>query len=131
MVRRNIPSYTRWLETAGSERAYVHHYRAMQVYNFQHRQRHGRQGKWLLKMPFHLMELEDLIKVCPDTQFIQTLREPAQVMGSWNSLVSRMRERAAEPLPLHEQGREQLAFMSRMMDRAVEFRMSHPELEDR
>ncbi len=130
-VRHNIPAYTRWLEATGSERAYINHRRALQVFNFQKRQQQGRQGQWLLKMPFHLIELEALIQAYPDALFIQTHREPVQVMGSWNSLVERMRSRTTEPQPLHEQGREQLAFMRYMMERAVDFRLAHPELEDR
>ena len=88
-------------------------------------------AQWLLKMPFHLMELEALIQTYPDALFIQTHRAPHQFTGSWNSLVERLRSLTAAPLPLREQGLEQLALVSGMMDRAVDFRLAHPELEDR
>lgn len=42
-------------------------------------------------MPFHFMELETLIETYPDALFIQIHREPSQFMGSWNSLVERIR----------------------------------------
>ena len=77
------------------------------------------------------MELETLIETYPDALFIQTHREPSQFMGSWNSLVERVRSQSSEPIPPHELGAEQLAFMSNMMDRAVDFRLVHPELESR
>ena len=82
-------------------------------------------------MPFHLMELETLIRTYPDALFIQTHREPARFMGSWNSFVERAHSLAYEPEPRASLGAEQLAFMSGMMDRAVRFREAHPELEGR
>ncbi len=67
----------------------------------------------------------------PEIEPEQTHREPSQFMGSWNSLVERARSLSSEPLPPNEFGREQLAFMSGMVGRAVQFRESHPELEHR
>ncbi len=88
-------------------------------------------GQWIFKMPFHLMELETLIETYPDALFIQTHRTPAEVMGSWNSLVERARSVAMEPLYGRDTGAEQLAFMSGMLNGATRFRSAHPELEHR
>ncbi len=131
-ARFHIPEYGRWLATNGSGEAYAFHRRTIQHFNWQRRQRQPEfQGQWLFKMPFHLMELEALIDTYPDALFIQTHREPSQLMGSWNSLVERVRSLSSEPFPAHEFGAEQLTFMSAMMDKAVHFRESHPELEHR
>ena len=132
VARFHIPAYGRWLDANGSGDAYAYHRRIMQHFNWQRRQRlPGHQGQWLFKMPFHLMELEALIDAYPDALFIQTHREPSQFMGSWNSLVERIRSLTSDPLPTNEFGAEQLAFMGNMMDRAVHFRETHPELEHR
>lgn len=77
------------------------------------------------------MELEALIKTYPDALFIQTHREPSQFMGSWNSFVERARSISSEPRPPHDLGAELLSFMGGMMERAVDFRSAHPELESR
>ncbi|MYC50823.1 MAG: sulfotransferase, partial [Gammaproteobacteria bacterium] len=61
----------------------------------------------------------------------QTHREPVEFMGSWCSLVEGFRADISEPRPRRELSAEQLKAMSRMLDRAVDFRDSHPELEDR
>ena len=106
----------------------------LQNYTHQRRQRRRRgsgEGQWVLKAPFHLFELEALIATYPDALFIQTHREPAQVMGSWNSLVERVRGLSCKPRAPEDLGAEQLEFMSRMLNGAVDFRTSHPELEDR
>ena len=131
-ARFHIPEFGRWLAASGSWNAYAFHRRTMQHFSWQRRQRQPRcPGQWLFKMPFHLMELEALIKTYPDAVFIQTHREPSQFMGSWNSLVERVHSLSSEPHPPHELGAEQLAFMSGMLDKAVDFRLAHPELEHR
>ena len=131
-VRYHVPAYGRWLADTSSRYAYDYHRRTMQHYSWQRRQREpGAPRQWLFKMPFHLMELETLIETYPDALFIQTHREPARFMGSWNSLVERVRSLSSESRSPHDLGAEQLAFMSGMLDRAVDFRRAHPELEER
>lgn len=131
-VRYHVPDYRRWLAEAGSRNAYAHHRRIMQHFTWQRRQRRsGREAQWLFKMPAHLMELEALFEAYPDALFIQTHRDPKQFMGSWNSMVERIRTRISEPRSRHEFGAEQLAFMSGMLNKAVRFREAHPELRDR
>ena len=131
-TRYRIPGYERWLEKAGTREAYDLHRRTMQHYNYQRRVCHpGLKGQWLFKMPTHLMELGALLEAYPDALFIQTHREPVDFMGSWCSLVERVRAQISEPSPRADLGAEQLKAMSRMLHRAVDFRRSHPELEDR
>lgn len=131
-TRYRIPTYERWLKTSDSRRSYEMHRRVMRHYAYQRGQRYpGVEGQWLFKMPTHLRELESLIRVYPDALFIQTHREPVQFMGSWCSLVERIRSRVSAPRPRDEIGREQLHAMSRLLERATEFRESHPELEER
>ena len=132
LIRYPVPEYRRWLASTDMRHAYGHHRRTMQHFTWQRRQRRPvRGGQWLFKMPFHLMELEALLARYPDALFIQTHREPSQFMASWNSLVERVRSVAVEPRPPHELGVEQLDLMSGMLNKAVRFRESHPELEDR
>ena len=119
----HVPAYGRWLAEAGSRNAYDHHRRVMQHFTWQRRQREpDGQRSWLLKMPFHLMELEALLQTYPDAVFIQTHREPVEIMGSWNSIMERIRSFTTEPRPPNEFGAEQLAFMSGMLNGAMQFR---------
>ena len=128
----HVPDYSRWLAANGLVDAYAFHHRLIQHYTWQRLQAGPeRRGQWLFKMPFHLMELQTLIETYPDALFIQTHRTPAEVMGSWNSLVERARSVAMEPLSGDEIGAEQLAFMSGMLNGATRFRSGHPELEGR
>ena len=125
----DIPDFARWLARRDMSETYAFHRRALQ--NYTHQRQSGEAGQWVLKAPFHLFELEALIKAYPDALFIQTHREPSQFLGSWCSLVDRVRNLSCQPRPSEDLGEEQLEFMSRMLDSMVEFRTSHPELEDR
>ncbi len=128
----HIPNYGRWLVETESRNAYAHHRRVMQHFTWQRRKREPRgQRHWLLKMPFHLMELEALVETYPDAVFIQTHRDPVELMGSWNSIVERLRGFSTEARPPLETGAEQLAFMSGMLNGAMRFRASNPALEER
>ena len=77
------------------------------------------------------MELDALLENYPDAIFIQTHREPERFMGSWNSLVDRIRSLSMEPRPRRDTGTEQLALMSGMLNEAMQLRASRPELESR
>ena len=127
-----VPEYGRWLATAGLQPAYGYHRRALQHFTWQrHVQQPGREAQWLLKAPVHLMELQALVDAYPDACFIQTHREPREFTGSWVSLIEQLRTRTTEPTPRGVLGAEQLADMSAMLDRAVDFREAHPELQQR
>ena len=132
IIAHYAPDYGRWLAATGSRNAYAYHRRVMQNFTWQRRQ-HEPEGQrhWLFKAPFHLKELEVLLETYPDAVFIQTHREPVQFMASWNSLVERIRSFTTEPRPPHETGAEQLDFMSGMLNEAMQFRATHPALEER
>lgn len=130
-VRYHVPAYAQWLQHANMCPPYEHHRRMLQHFAYVDRLPQASAGQWLLKMPFHLMELEALIHTYPDALFIQTHRAPHQFMGSWISLAESIRPPLLDPRPRHELGAEQLALMVRLMDRAIDFRLAHPELEHR
>ena len=128
----HVPDYAGWL--AGSEfgDAYDFHRRMIQHYTWQRRQADPNpDGRWLFKMPFHLLELETLVETYSDALFIQTHRAPSQAQASWNSLVERARSVTMRPVPGAQTGAEQLAFMSDMLNGAAGYRHAHPEQEHR
>ena len=131
-VAYHVPDYGAWMAATDAGDAYAHHRRVMRHFTWQRRQREPEEERrWLLKMPFHLKEMEVLLKTYPDAVFIQTHREPRQFMGSWNSMVARIRSLTSEPRPQRDVGVEVLAFMSGMLNGAMRFRASRPELESR
>ena len=127
-----VPEYGRWLASTSARPAYGYHRHAIEHFTWQrHMRRPGQQAQWLLKAPVHLMELEALIDAYPDACFIQTHRELREFTGSWVSLIEQLRARTTEPTPRPVLGEEQLTDMSTMLNRAVRFRESRPDLEQR
>ncbi len=125
--------HNEWLEKIGSKYAYPHHYKILQYFNWQRRLVESTLSskQWLLKKPSHLMELDHLFRTYPDAWFIQTHRAPNEFMGSWLSLVQKVRLQMFESQSRYDLGVDQLTLMSGMLNRAIDFRTRHPELEDR
>ena len=131
-LRYHVPQYARWLAGRDGAFAYGVHRRTMQHLSWQRGTRLGAAPRpWLMKMPVHLAELETLVEAYPDAVFIQTHREPRDVMPSWLSLTEAVRSlttRGADPAAI---GTEQLDLVSRMLGQAARFRAASPEIDRR
>lgn len=124
------PRCRQYLESAEFRHAYQFHHSVLK--NFSHRWRQkGSSGRWLLKYPLHLHQLEDLIKEYPDASFIMTHRPLVNVVGSFCSIVETLQKPQELTRSKSDLGIESLRFLSRMANQAVKFRESHPELEHR
>ncbi|MYE36941.1 MAG: NAD-dependent epimerase/dehydratase family protein, partial [Rhodobacteraceae bacterium] len=131
-VVNTVPGYADWIIDTGSGEAYRHHRRILQHFSWQRKQKFPHdQRNWLLKMPFHLKELETLLETYPDAVFIQTHRAPDSFMGSWFSFVERMRTIFGDEQSRIDIGRQQLAFMSDMLNEAMAIRKSSVEIDNR
>ena len=82
-------------------------------------------------MPVHLNCLEALLKTYPDAIFIQTHRAPAEFLSSWNHLVDKSRQTLARVDDKQALAREQLEFMSGMLNKSCVFRQANPEIAER
>ncbi len=128
----HLPEYCKQLKEKGSDDAYQMHHQILQHFNWRRKQTAENQElQWLLKMPFHLMSLEELLEVYPDALFIQTHRDPCEFMSSWNHLVEQSRATFSTPQPRSALGKQQLSFMSNMLQKAIDFRHANPALEER
>jgi hypothetical protein len=131
-LRYHVPEYASWLAGQDGAFAYGVHRRTMQHLSWQRGTRLGAVPRqWLLRMPFHLAELETLVAAYPDAIFIQTHREPREVMPSWLSLTEAVRSLNAQPGDPAAIGAEQLDFMSGMLGQAARFRAAYPEIDRR
>ena len=75
-------AYTEWVATRHADGCYRTHRRFLQ-----HLQWHGPRGRWTLKSPAHLFDLEGLLDTYPDACLVWTHRDPATVMTSLASFV--------------------------------------------
>jgi hypothetical protein len=81
-ARFGTDPYTEWVATQRAEGCYRTHLRFLQ-----HLQWHGPRGRWTLKSPAHLFDLEGLLATYPDACLVWTHRDPATVMASLAAFV--------------------------------------------
>lgn len=82
LTRFRMPGYREWL----ADRDFVPDYAYLKQF-LQVLQHGDRPRRWVLKSPFHLYNLDALLKVFPDAAIVWTHRDPQTVLGSFCSLV--------------------------------------------
>ncbi|HOM13985.1 MAG TPA: sulfotransferase [Rubrivivax sp.] len=120
----DIPGYTRWLQEHDPQPAYRHLRRLLQFLQWQKRRRGetASSGRWVLKTPHHLRQLDVLCAVFPDAQIVQTHRDPLQTIpsiASFNETLWQIYGEKVDPLRV---GRQWSAIFARGMQRSLEFR---------
>lgn len=83
-------------------------------------------GRWLLKCPWHLWNLDALLAVYPDARLIQTHRDVVQAIGSQCSLSGRIASKFRRDLDLHDLGRFWLGYSRKGIERGLQARTSLP-----
>lgn len=78
----DIPEYTYWLEQTDSKDSYVYLKRLLKFLQWQKRQRGITAGPWVLKTPYHLLQMDAMFSIFPDARVIQTHRDPIEVIPS-------------------------------------------------
>lgn len=121
----HFPRYVEWLRHGRVSNSYAMHRKVLQ-----HLQHHGKRGQWVLKSPFHVFDLPGILEAYPEAVFIQTHRDPVQLIASNCGLHSTIRgEQAGDPRRFVT-GNEQLALWGTGMQRALAARCD-PEMERR
>lgn len=117
-VQFNVPSYQAWVDDADMRSTYEYHKRFIQ-----HLQSGGvRGGRWVMKSPAHLNQIDTLLEVYPDARIVHTHRDPIKVCASVASLTAMLRGAGTDRLDLHEIGRQQLAWWAKLVNVALEQR---------
>jgi hypothetical protein len=124
-VRGYLPRYSEWLRLCAIRQPYAFHH-----YILQHLQYYGGGGRWTLKSPFHVFDLGAILAEYPDAVFVQTHRDPSQLMASMAGLYSTIRGQAAGSPEAAATGREINEFYGTGIQRALGARQD-PALDNR
>lgn len=108
-----ISPYREWFEKQDLRAPYAYYANLLRMLDWQ---RPG--DRWLLKSPAHLWALDVLIDMFPDACIIQTHRDPAQIIGSYCSMVA-MLMRGREGVDPRELGPAVLEFLARSVERGM------------
>ena len=99
-VAFRLPTYNRWMMQACDWRpAYEWHQKYLS-------QIAPVETRWVLKAPGHMLGLAALLSVYPDAIFIQTHRQPREVIPSMASLTRSLRQMASKRHDMEEIGRD-------------------------
>ena len=115
-----LPDYNRWLAATDHTDAYCFAFDLLRLNEWAADQPAGRPR--VMKSPQFLLDLAVVLKVAPDAVVAQTHRDPVDLVGSYCSTYANSRRRAVACLDLAALGRERLAFLGTMADRAVAVR---------
>jgi len=124
-ARGHLPRYSEWLRFSAIPEPYILH-----RYVLQHLQYHRGGGRWVLKSPFHVFDLPAILREYPDAAFIQTHRDPIDVMPSMCGLYSTLRREVAGSEDRLRTGRELVGFYGMGIQRAMAARRD-PLLDSR
>eukprot|EP01066_Platyproteum_vivax_P007783 Platyproteum_vivax@DN3129_c0_g1_i1.p1 len=87
--------------------------------------------QWLLKMPFHMQDIDKLFEAFPDAHVVVMHRDPVDMLPSWCSLVAHGRNIFSNQVKEKEIGPTELQYQADMVEKFMKFRSVHPELKDR
>lgn len=113
----HVPTYVDWAMRCDMAPAYRYHRRTLQLLQW-----HCPPRLWHLKTPVHMLSLDALSAVYPESLFIWTHRDPAAVLGSVCSLISYTRSWVSDRDESLEIGAQQASVWSEAVDRAMRFR---------
>ena len=114
----DVPGYAKWLmNEADLAPVYRYHRRFLQLLQWQHPA-----SQWVLKSPGHLWSMEQLCREYPDARFIQTHRDPLQILASLASLVTVLRSMASNAVDPQKIAREWADWNARGLNASARFR---------
>jgi hypothetical protein len=116
-ARYHVPSYVAWLQACDMRPAYDVHRLVLQVLQ----RAAGDDGRtWVLKSPVHIHSLPTLFAVYPDARVVVNHRDPAEVLGSVNSLVATLRSAHSDHVDVDEIARYHEDLYGRSLDALVD-----------
>jgi Sulfotransferase family len=121
-----IPLFAEWIKTVIPEGLYRTHKRLLQQFQWK-----GPKGRWVMKSPHHLFDLEGLIDAYPDAGLIWTHRDPVSTFSSLASMVAGLQKAIGGGGDKQAIGQGVFDLWSVAMARATKVRESNPAIEAR
>lgn len=122
-LRAHAPTYEAWLRDQDMRSPYQYYRQQLQLLSWRS------PGRWLLKAPFHLRNLEALVSVFPDACIVQTHRDPCTVVPSICSLVAIFRNIFTEAPDLDVVGQDALGIVAHAHASGRQFRVRNPAIK--
>ncbi|MBJ6724573.1 sulfotransferase family protein [Geomesophilobacter sediminis] len=121
-----VPSYESWLRSRDLGNAYRFHAQLLQ-----HLQWHSPADRWVLKSSDHLYALKALLKTYPEALFVFLHRDPLRVLQAACSQMALLKRVFSRQVDFEKLGGYESGCLHDKIELILEFRASHPQLEER
>ncbi|MFK7977016.1 MAG: sulfotransferase [Halioglobus sp.] len=125
-VSFTVPQYRHWTLDQDMTAAYQWHEKFLQ-----HLQVDYAEQRWVLKTPPHLAYLDTVIKQYPDAAFVQTHRDPMEVVGSVSSLACTLHSAFSDDIDPVVTAHAEVVYFSEMLKRGMQKRAALPDEDTR
>jgi sulfotransferase family protein len=119
-----VPEYEKWLIDGPVPGRYAAHRRILQQLQWK-----GPEGRWLLKSPEHLFNLEGLLEAYPDASLVWTHRDPVMALSSLSSFLLQFRNILGLYNDPEEVGRSVFETWTAALERGIESRNRNPDID--
>ena len=121
-LRAHLPTYETWLRNQDMTGSYRYYRQQLQLLGWQW------PGRWLLKAPTHLRDLDALVSAFPDACIVQMHRDPIDVVPSMCSLTAISRRIFSDDLDLAVVGRDVLDMTAYAHEKGRRFRQQYSDV---
>lgn len=121
-----VPKHAQWVIDEVPEGLYRTHKRLLQQFQWK-----GPKGRWVLKSPNHLFDLQGLLGEYPDAGLIWTHRDPVSTFSSLASMVYGFQKAVGSTQTKGAIGRQVMELWIEAMQRGTKVRAENPDVEAR
>ena len=121
-----VPKFAQWVRDEIPEGLYRTHKRLLQQFQWK-----GPKGRWVIKSPHHLFDLEGLVEAYPDAALIWTHRDPVSTFSSLASFMAGLQAAVGQGSDKRSVGRSVIDMWSEAMVRATRVRERNSKIEAR
>lgn len=118
----NVPGFARWRDAQDLAPGYRLLDRLLRFLQWQKRRRGEGGRRWVLKTPFHLLHMEELLRAFPGARVVWTHRDPVQSVPSFASLIHTLRSTASDDVDPMLVGRQWSEIFARATERSLDAR---------
>jgi hypothetical protein len=115
----NVPSHRDYVTRHDLRPGYAYLQKMLQFLQWQKKEVGPARRRWVLKAPFHLAYIENLIEIFPDVRFVQTHRDPVETIPSISSMYRALWSLGADHVDPHVVGAQCLERWSWALSRCL------------
>eukprot|EP00039_Didymoeca_costata_P004984 m.77416 g.77416 ORF g.77416 m.77416 type:complete len:493 (+) comp12621_c0_seq3:83-1561(+) len=128
----NVPGYMQWATERSSHKDTIEwHKFVLQILQHSRDDEREQPRAWILKSPWFLVTLPDLLKTYPNAVLIQTHRKPTASLASISSVVTKLTGGSSDVIDKEKIGGEQYKILHDVLKQGLKGRKYHEDLPEK